>query len=61
VLREAESAIGLGPGKQIPGEWDGLLLEVVPEREVAEHLEEGRMPGGLAHLFDIWRSHALLR
>ena len=29
------------PGDQLPGELDRLRLEVVAEREVAEHLEEG--------------------
>ena len=29
------------PGHQVPGEADGVLLEVVAEGEVAQHLEEG--------------------
>src|SRR5262249_54964241 len=31
------------PGQELPGEADRLALEVVAEREVAEHLEEGVM------------------
>src|SRR5205807_3945525 len=36
-------AIGGEPellGDEIPGELDGAILEIIPEREVAEHLEE---------------------
>jgi hypothetical protein len=29
------------------------LFEVVPEREVACHLEEGVVPGGLSNFIDI--------
>jgi len=32
------------PGQQVPRQLDGVVLEVVAEREVAEHLEEGVMP-----------------
>ena len=32
---------------------DGLLLEIVPEGEVAEHLEEGVVTRGLTHLLKI--------
>ena len=60
ALGEAEPAVGLRPGQQLPGERDGLLLEVVAEREVAEHLEERAVPGGLADLLDVRRPHALL-
>ena len=60
ALREAEPAVGLGAGEQLPGERDGLFLEVVAEREVAQHLEERRVPGGLADLVDVRRPDALL-
>src|SRR6266511_793724 len=36
-----------------PSVFDGLLLEVVPEGKVAEHLEEGVMPGGMADLLEM--------
>ena len=32
-------------GHQVPGEFDRVVLEVVAEREVAQHLEEGVMTG----------------
>ena len=60
VLGEPEPAIGLGPGQQFPRPGDHLFLEVVPERPVAEHLEERRVPGGLADLFDVQGPQALL-
>ena len=50
---------------ELPGEADRVALEVVAEREVAEHLEEGVMPGGVAHLLEVVvlaaGAHALLR
>ena len=43
---------------------DGLVLEVIAEREVAEHLEEGVVERSLAHLVEIvvlaGDAHALL-
>src|SRR5213593_1284925 len=36
-----------------PGVCDRFLLEVVAEREVAEHLEEGVMTGGVADLLEV--------
>ena len=60
VLGEAEPAVRLGPGQQLPGVGDRPLLEVITERPVAQHLEERRMPGGLPDLFDVQRAHALL-
>ncbi len=57
---QAVSAVGDGLGGQLPGEPDGVFLEVVAEREVAVHLEERAVPGGLADLFDVQRPHALL-
>jgi len=47
-------------GGQVPGERDRLVLEVVPEREVAVHLEERAVPAGLADLVDVRRTEALL-
>ena len=46
--------------RQLPGELDRLLLEVVAEREVAQHLEEGEVAGGRADLVDVRRAEALL-
>ena len=40
-------------GDELPGEADRVALEVVAEREVAEHLEEGVMPGGVPHLLEV--------
>ena len=60
VLGQAEF-----PGDQIPGELDGAVLEVVAEREVAEHLEKGVMARGVADVFEIVvlaaGAHAFLR
>ena len=60
VLGEAEI-----PRQQVPGQLDRLVLEVVAEREVAQHLEEGVMPGGVADILEIVvlapGAHALLR
>ncbi len=50
VLGNAEP---LGAGHQLPGEFDGVLLEVVAEGEIAEHLEEGMMTAGEADVFKI--------
>ncbi len=57
---EAVAALLDGLRQDLPGEGDGPLLEVVPEGEVAAHLEEGAVPGGLADLFDVRCAHALL-
>src|SRR3546814_20255288 len=38
---------------QIPGEADRPLLEIVAEREIAEHLEEGVMARGIADIVEI--------
>ena len=40
-------------GDEVPGEADGVLLEVVAEGEVAQHLEEGVMAGRVAHVLEI--------
>src|SRR5690606_18245482 len=57
---EAVTALVLGGGEQFPGQLDGPLLHVVAEGEVAAHLEERAVPGGLADLFDVRGAHALL-
>ena len=52
-------------GDELPGEFNRLFLEVIAKGEVAEHLEEGVMPGGVADIVEIVvlaaRAHALLR
>jgi len=40
-------------GQKRPGEPDGVFLEVVAKREVAEHFEKGVMPGGTADIFQV--------
>ncbi|OGO43088.1 MAG: hypothetical protein A2Z05_03905 [Chloroflexi bacterium RBG_16_60_22] len=45
--------------EELPGPGDGLLLEVVADAEVAQHLEEGQV-GGIAHRLDIGGAEALL-
>ena len=57
---EAEPAVLDRPGDQLPGVLDRAFLEVVAEGEVAVHLEERAVPGGLAHLLDVEGAHALL-
>ena len=48
VLRQAEFL-----GDQVPGELDGAVLEVVAEREIAEHLEEGVVTRGVADIVEV--------
>ena len=52
-------------GDELPRQRDRPLLEVVAEGEVAEHLEERVMPGGVADVVEVVvlaaRAHALLR
>ena len=49
---------------QPPGELDGVFLEVVAEREVAQHLEEGVVARGVADVVEVVvlaaRAHAFL-
>ena len=51
-------------GEELPGEGDRVGLEVVAEREVAEHLEERVVAGRPAHVLEVVvlaaRPHALL-
>ena len=57
---KAESTLVGRFGDELPGVLDGLILEVVTEGEVAQHLEEGAVAGGLADLVDIEGTDALL-
>ena len=60
VLRQAEFL-----GDEVPGELDGAVLEIVAEREVAEHLEEGVVARGVADIVEVVvlaaGAHAFLR
>ena len=60
VLRQAEFL-----GDQVPGEFDRERLEIVAEREIAEHLEEGVMARGIADVVEVVvlaaGAHAFLR
>src|SRR6185437_7594956 len=53
------------PGDEIPGQFDRALLEIVAEREIAEHLEEGVVARGVADIVEIVvlaaGAHAFLR
>ncbi len=40
-------------GHQVPGELDGAFLEIIAEREIAEHLEEGVMARGVADIVEV--------
>ncbi len=46
--------------RELPGELDRLVLEVVAEGEVAEHLKERQVPGGVADVVDVDRAKDLL-
>ena len=50
VLGDAEP---LRAGDKFPGECDGVALEVVAEREVAEHFKEGMVTAGKSHVFKV--------
>ena len=60
VLRQAELL-----GDQVPGELDRAVLEIVAEREVAEHLEEGVVARRVADIVEVVvlaaGAHAFLR
>ena len=53
------------PGEELPGVRDRVLLEVVAEREVAQHLEEGVVARRVSHVLEVVvlapGAHALLR
>src|SRR5699024_8701438 len=57
---EAEPTVLDRGGDQFPGQRYRFLLEVVAEGEVAQHLEEGGVPGGPTDLFDVRGADALL-
>ena len=52
-------------GQQGPGERDRLFLEIIAEREIAEHFEEGVVPRGIADIVEVVvlaaGAHAFLR
>ena len=52
-------------GDQVPGEFDRERLEIVAEREIAEHLEEGVVARGVADVVEVVvlaaGAHAFLR
>ena len=52
-------------GDQLPGQLDGAFLEVIAEREIAEHLEEGVVARGVADIVEVVvlaaGAHAFLR
>ena len=60
ALLQAEAAVSLRLGDQVPRELDRAFLEVVAEGEVAAHLEERAVPSGLADVLDVRCTHALL-
>ena len=55
--KDADVELVFGNGEivreQLPGEGDGVLLEIVAEGEIAEHLEEGVMAAGVADVVEI--------
>ena len=50
----------LGAGQEFPCPGNGLLLEVIAEGEVAQHLKIGAVAGGLADVLDVAGADALL-
>ena len=40
-------------GQQIPGQGDCLFLEIIAEREIAQHFKEGVVAGGVTHIVQI--------
>ena len=50
----------LRAGQKLPGPVDGLVLKVVAEGEVAQHLEIGAVAGGLADVLDVAGADTLL-
>ena len=41
------------PGHQVPGQLDRVFLEIVAEREIAEHLEKGVVTRGVADILKV--------
>lgn len=54
IDRDQQAVLGqtIFLGDQIPGELDRALFEIVAERKVAEHLEEGVVPRGVADIVE---------
>ena len=50
----------LRAGQKFPGPVDGVPLEVVPEGEVSQHLKISAVAGGLADVFNVAGTDALL-
>ena len=50
----------LGAGQKLPGPVNGLLLEVIAEGEVAQHLKVGAVTGGVADILNVAGADALL-
>ncbi len=40
-------------GQEIPSEFDGFFLEIIPERKIAEHFKKRVVPGRIADIFQI--------
>ena len=47
-------------GQELPRPRNRLLLEIIPEGEVAEHFKKRAVARGFAHVVDVQRAHALL-
>ena len=62
-----ELVLGQAPilGQQVPGQFDGAVLEIIAEGEIAQHLEEGVVTGGETDIVEIvvlaTGTHAFLR
>ena len=50
----------VGAGEELPRPVDGVPLEVVAEREIAQHLEIGAVAGGVADVLNVAGADALL-
>ena len=55
INRDEQLIFGKAPfaGQQIPGVGDRLILEIVAERKISQHLEKGMMPRGIANIVQI--------
>ena len=40
-------------GEKVPGKLDRLLLKIITKTEIAQHLEEGMMAGGITNVFQV--------
>ena len=47
-------------GQKLPAPGDRLMLEIIPEGKVSQHLKEGPVPVGLSDILDIARTDTLL-